>query len=284
MRPRSRTSRCSSAASPTARSSRRRTTAPTVGSSAAAFEDVDGGERQRRRRVGPGVTATAGAAVRRARPRLRGRAESRRQPAVRRLLRILQSVTVYDVATGRPLRSASVPAAWLEISPDGSLLAVAGGNEVVILDAATLTERRRLQGHTEWRAGDPLLTQRRAARIGLRRSHRHRVGRHHRRTPRAAAGPLRRGVGCRLQPRRATRCTPPAGRTLLTWDLDRRAVDSSPAARSPNRRPARWRAMPRRPARPWPTRMRDDRRQTRCSSSTSRPAAPGRVIDTGHGS
>ena len=33
------------------------------------------------------------------------------------------AVTVYDVATGRTLRSANVPAAWmLEISPDGSLL------------------------------------------------------------------------------------------------------------------------------------------------------------------
>ena len=50
-------------------------------------------------------------------------------------------MTVYDVATGRTLRSASVPGAWLEISPDGSLLAAADGNEVVIIDAATLTER-----------------------------------------------------------------------------------------------------------------------------------------------
>ena len=59
------------------------------------------------------------------------------------------SVTAYDVATGRSLRSVTLPAAWLEVSPDGSLLAVAGGTEVVLLDAATLAERRRLQGHSE---------------------------------------------------------------------------------------------------------------------------------------
>ena len=59
-------------------------------------------------------------------------------------------VTVYDIATGRPLHSLSMPAAWLEVSPDGSLLAVTGGSEVVLLEAATLAERRRLQGHTEF--------------------------------------------------------------------------------------------------------------------------------------
>ncbi len=59
-------------------------------------------------------------------------------------------VTTYDVATGRQLDSVSIPAAWLEVSPDGSLLAVTGGPEIVLLDAATLTERRRLQGHTEF--------------------------------------------------------------------------------------------------------------------------------------
>ena len=110
------------------------------------------------------------------------------------------AVTVYDVATGRTLRSASVPGAWLEISPDGSLLAAADGKDIVIIDAATLTEVRRLQGHSDVASGDPLLTQRRAARIRLRRSHRHRVGRHHRRTPGAAERALRGGVGCRLQP------------------------------------------------------------------------------------
>ena len=59
-------------------------------------------------------------------------------------------VTTYDVASGRQLHSVSIAAAWLEVSPDGSLLAVTGGSEIVLLDAATLTERRRLQGHTEF--------------------------------------------------------------------------------------------------------------------------------------
>jgi WD40 repeat protein len=60
------------------------------------------------------------------------------------------AVTVYDVATGRTLRSASVPAGLLNISPDGSLLAAADGKDIVIIDAATLTEVRRLQGHSDW--------------------------------------------------------------------------------------------------------------------------------------
>jgi WD40 repeat protein/DNA-binding SARP family transcriptional activator/class 3 adenylate cyclase len=58
------------------------------------------------------------------------------------------SLTVYRVATGQRLRSARVAGARLELTPDGSLLAVAAGNEIVLLDAATLTERRRLRGHT----------------------------------------------------------------------------------------------------------------------------------------
>jgi WD40 repeat protein len=58
------------------------------------------------------------------------------------------TVTAYDLATGQVLRSAPVPGSWLELSPDGSLLAVASGSEIVLLDAATLTERRRLQGHS----------------------------------------------------------------------------------------------------------------------------------------
>jgi WD40 repeat protein/DNA-binding SARP family transcriptional activator len=57
---------------------------------------------------------------------------------------------VYEVATGQLLRSASVPAAWMEVSPDGSLLAIAGGTDVVLLDATTLAEVRRLRGHSEW--------------------------------------------------------------------------------------------------------------------------------------
>jgi WD40 repeat protein/DNA-binding SARP family transcriptional activator/energy-coupling factor transporter ATP-binding protein EcfA2 len=59
------------------------------------------------------------------------------------------SVTVYEVATGRSLHSVRLPGTWLEVSPDGSLLAATGGNEIVLLDAATLTERRRLEGHSD---------------------------------------------------------------------------------------------------------------------------------------
>jgi WD40 repeat protein/DNA-binding SARP family transcriptional activator len=60
------------------------------------------------------------------------------------------TVTAYDVATGRVLRSASAPGAWVELSPDGSILATVGGNTITLLDAATLTELRRLEGHTGW--------------------------------------------------------------------------------------------------------------------------------------
>jgi WD40 repeat protein len=60
------------------------------------------------------------------------------------------TVTAYDVATGRALRSAGVPGAWVELSPDGSILAAVGGNTITLLDAGTLTELRRLEGHTAW--------------------------------------------------------------------------------------------------------------------------------------
>jgi WD40 repeat protein/DNA-binding SARP family transcriptional activator/serine/threonine protein kinase len=60
------------------------------------------------------------------------------------------SVTVYDVATGRELRSVDgVIGGLMEVSPDGSLLAASGWTDVVLLDAATLKEVRRLQGHSE---------------------------------------------------------------------------------------------------------------------------------------
>jgi WD40 repeat protein len=55
------------------------------------------------------------------------------------------SITVYDVASGAQLRSASQPGAELELSPDGTVLAVADGADVVLLDAATLTERWRVR-------------------------------------------------------------------------------------------------------------------------------------------
>jgi DNA-binding SARP family transcriptional activator/WD40 repeat protein len=57
-------------------------------------------------------------------------------------------VTVYEVATGEPLRSAPGQGGPLQLNPDGTLLAVPDGNEIVLLDAATLGERGRLRGHT----------------------------------------------------------------------------------------------------------------------------------------
>ena len=70
------------------------------------------------------------------------------------------ALEVYDVATGALLRSklltpdlqvgnhaeANTPGDTLELSPDGSTVAVRDHNEVVLLDAATLTERTRLTG------------------------------------------------------------------------------------------------------------------------------------------
>jgi WD40 repeat protein/DNA-binding SARP family transcriptional activator len=59
-------------------------------------------------------------------------------------------LTTYEVATGRRLRSSNVPGcAWLDISPDGSLLAAKDGRNIVIVDADTLELRRRLEGHTD---------------------------------------------------------------------------------------------------------------------------------------
>ena len=60
------------------------------------------------------------------------------------------TVTAYEVPTGRPLGSAEVPGPLLELSEDGALLAASGGNDVVLLDAATLAVNHRLQGHAEW--------------------------------------------------------------------------------------------------------------------------------------
>lgn len=56
-------------------------------------------------------------------------------------------VAAYEVATGRALASTSVPGGLLQLSPDGTVLAASSGNDIVLLDAATLTEQGRLQGH-----------------------------------------------------------------------------------------------------------------------------------------
>lgn len=58
------------------------------------------------------------------------------------------SVTVYDIGSGQPLRGFGGPGFPLEVSPDGTLLASANGADIVLFDAATGQERRRLRGHT----------------------------------------------------------------------------------------------------------------------------------------
>jgi WD40 repeat protein len=58
-------------------------------------------------------------------------------------------VAAYEVTTGRAMGSAAVPGRLLQLSPDGTLLAAVGGNDVVLLDAATLAERNRLRGHVD---------------------------------------------------------------------------------------------------------------------------------------
>ncbi|MET0459643.1 MAG: BTAD domain-containing putative transcriptional regulator, partial [Ilumatobacteraceae bacterium] len=68
------------------------------------------------------------------------------------------ALEVYDVATGALLRSIALTPdlaagntaalfAPLEISPDGTTIAVRDRNDVVLLDADTLTERARMTGH-----------------------------------------------------------------------------------------------------------------------------------------
>jgi WD40 repeat protein/DNA-binding SARP family transcriptional activator len=71
------------------------------------------------------------------------------------------ALEVYDVATGALLRSIALTPdlaagshaePWgdtLEISPDGTTVAVRDLNDVVLLDADTLTEQERLTGHTQ---------------------------------------------------------------------------------------------------------------------------------------
>jgi WD40 repeat protein/DNA-binding SARP family transcriptional activator len=57
-----------------------------------------------------------------------------------------QSVVVRDVATGTLVNSVAIPHIGGEVSPDGAVIAAADGRDVVLLDAATLTEQRRLEG------------------------------------------------------------------------------------------------------------------------------------------
>ena len=81
------------------------------------------------------------------------------------------ALTAVDVQTGRTVNSVPLPGAmalqprpadilshqtvWdaladdLEISPDGATLAVAEGNDVVLYDSMSLTERKRFRGHSD---------------------------------------------------------------------------------------------------------------------------------------
>jgi WD40 repeat protein len=56
------------------------------------------------------------------------------------------SVVVRDVATGTLVDSVAIAHIGGEVSPNGAVVAVADGRDVVLLDAATLTEQRRLEG------------------------------------------------------------------------------------------------------------------------------------------
>ena len=58
-------------------------------------------------------------------------------------------VSVRDVATGELVRSVDIAHVGGEVSPDGAVVAVADGRDVVLLDAATLTEQRRLEGQAD---------------------------------------------------------------------------------------------------------------------------------------
>jgi WD40 repeat protein/DNA-binding SARP family transcriptional activator len=58
------------------------------------------------------------------------------------------SVVVRDVASGALVNSVAIAHVGGEVSPDGAVVAVADGRDVVILDAATLTEQRRLEGQS----------------------------------------------------------------------------------------------------------------------------------------
>jgi WD40 repeat protein/DNA-binding SARP family transcriptional activator len=60
--------------------------------------------------------------------------------------RNMGSVMVRDVATGTVVDSVAIAHTGVEVSPDGAMLAVADGRDVVLLDSRTLTEQRRLEG------------------------------------------------------------------------------------------------------------------------------------------
>jgi WD40 repeat protein/DNA-binding SARP family transcriptional activator len=59
------------------------------------------------------------------------------------------SLVVRDVETGTLVDSVTIAHIGGEVSPDGAVVAVADGRDVVLLDAATLTELRRLEGQAD---------------------------------------------------------------------------------------------------------------------------------------
>lgn len=58
-------------------------------------------------------------------------------------------LSAYDVATGELVGSAPIGAEVLDVSPDGTRLAVGDGADIRLVDALTLTETARLRGHTD---------------------------------------------------------------------------------------------------------------------------------------
>jgi WD40 repeat protein/DNA-binding SARP family transcriptional activator len=61
--------------------------------------------------------------------------------------RNIGSVVVRDVATGTVVDMVAIAHTGVEASPDGAVLAVADGRDVVLLETKTLTEQGRLDGH-----------------------------------------------------------------------------------------------------------------------------------------
>ena len=93
-----------------------------------------------------------------------------------------------DVATGRVAASVGLDgvllgsgitdnaADGLEVSPDGSTLAVAEADEIVLRDAESLIERARLRGHIGPRPLAAVLARRDPVGVGRRGPHGDRLG------------------------------------------------------------------------------------------------------------
>ncbi len=163
--------------------------------------------------VGPGV-ARASRAEHPGPPCVGGCAQRRRQPALRRELRgaCARGLRRGDRCAA-PLESAHPRPScgsflWrrhfdaLEISPDGTTVVVRDGNDIVLLDAHTLTE----QSETHWPHGlgpnGRVLARRHPPGIGRRGRRHHRLGHRHRLPGRVAERPHRFGASPRFRSRR----------------------------------------------------------------------------------